>query len=483
MTSSIRTPFSNEAGRPYDEEELTAIFREGDQSMDSSLDVQEFCDLMKSRGVQESEEVLRDWFAAIDEDSSGSLSIRELVEYISHDGRLNHYTGEKRSKAEIMGIAEGAEIEAQADVQEGLEDMFVDAEKAKADVAENLLLQHASGISLEMVKHLFLDLDTDLSGKISTPELYLLAPMLGMDWDEEEVAAIVKVADKNGDGEIDFDEFYGWCLKNVKVDGKGELKKRERELELQKYNDVDPKLLKLLEETCHDVMQEAPERPAETEKDQFGQGRFLKEHLMSCYLQAKVWKADQAFCNAALFHAIYEPGFQFRVIELQTARPFLRYVMGVDGEWLLYNFIGASRSIFNPDGLYHSPRVPGSWNQIDFETGEHLVVPAEKRRDLVRLEFTNNYDKMYLHDETDPVKSLWLYCQHINVYDLLLDGQKEIVDRYGARGKDATCEEVALWHEKRFKGVPVTPTWAAHIAMFREGGQYGDLEKQGKLFS
>lgn len=149
-----------------------------------------------------------------------------------------------------------------------------------------------------------------------------MGPLLGKDWSDEDVDEIVRVADRNDDGEIDFDEFYNWCLKNMKVDSQGELRTRDRALELEKYDDIDPRLLRLLQETCHDVMQEAPERPGETEKDQFGRGRFLKEHLVSCYLQAKIWGADQDFCNACLFHAIYEPGFQFRVVEVTTARPF-----------------------------------------------------------------------------------------------------------------------------------------------------------------
>eukprot|EP00210_Caulerpa_lentillifera_P003222 g3077.t1 len=483
IRTSLRAIFCDASGRPLEEAKLNEILHDVEEGTVERIDIDKFRSLLKKRSVQLNDRESAELFKLIDENGDGSISVGELHNAVVHDFKTNYYTGEKRSKAEVMGINDDIEIEAQSVVKtDGNVDMFVNIKSAEADANNTLLLQHASGMSIEMVKHLFLDLDEDHSGNISKSELHLLGPMLGVHWTDEEIDDIVAAADTNNDGVIDFDEFYKWTLKNIKLDEKAVMKKRDHVIELNKYNDLDPKLIRLLDETCLHVMQEAPERPGETELDQFGHGRFLKEHLTACYLQAKIWGASQDFCNACLFHAIYEPGFQFRVIELSTARPFLRYILGEHTEWLLYNFIGASRSIFNPDGMYHAPRDPGTWRQMDFATGEAQVMPAEKRRDLVRMEFSNNYDKMYIHDEMDPVKSLWLYCQHINVYDLLLDGQKEVVGRYGARGKEATCEQVADWHEHRFKRNKITDTWTKHIAMFREGGQYYEREKNNTLF-
>jgi len=207
--TSLRAIFCDAAGRPLEEDELSKILLDGEESSNDTIDITKFRTLLTKRNVHLSDAKSSELFNTIDQDASGTIELNELHHAVVHDFKTNYYTGEKRSKAQVMGISEDAEIESQSVVKtQGNVKMFARLESAKAKAKDTLLLQHASGMSMGMIKHLFLDLDEDHSGKICKSELYLLGPMLGEDWTDEDIDNIVAAADKNHDGEIDFDEFY-----------------------------------------------------------------------------------------------------------------------------------------------------------------------------------------------------------------------------------------------------------------------------------
>lgn len=60
---------------------------------------------------------------------------------------------------------------------------------------------------MEDLKRTFDIFDTDGSGKISSSELKEVMSKLGEELNDFQISEMIREADKDGDGEIDFDEF------------------------------------------------------------------------------------------------------------------------------------------------------------------------------------------------------------------------------------------------------------------------------------
>ena len=60
---------------------------------------------------------------------------------------------------------------------------------------------------VENLRRTFEIFDTDGSGKISSTELKQVMEKLGEQLDDFQISEMIREADKDGDGEIDFDEF------------------------------------------------------------------------------------------------------------------------------------------------------------------------------------------------------------------------------------------------------------------------------------
>lgn len=60
---------------------------------------------------------------------------------------------------------------------------------------------------MENLRRTFEIFDTDGSGKISSTELKQVMEKLGEQLDDFQISEMIREADKDGDGEIDFDEF------------------------------------------------------------------------------------------------------------------------------------------------------------------------------------------------------------------------------------------------------------------------------------
>ncbi len=64
--------------------------------------------------------------------------------------------------------------------------------------------------SEDYVKKKFKEMDKDGSGNLDSTELAALCKSLGSELDHNELVAAIGAMDKNGDGSIGYDEFYGW---------------------------------------------------------------------------------------------------------------------------------------------------------------------------------------------------------------------------------------------------------------------------------
>ncbi|MFH4984538.1 hypothetical protein AB6A40_011247 [Gnathostoma spinigerum] len=70
---------------------------------------------------------------------------------------------------------------------------------------------------IEKCFELFLRIDNDKSGSITAPEIAVGLSSFGYDVSPKVVQAVMRASDKNGDGEINFDEFLAVLISKVKV--------------------------------------------------------------------------------------------------------------------------------------------------------------------------------------------------------------------------------------------------------------------------
>jgi len=70
---------------------------------------------------------------------------------------------------------------------------------------------------VEKTYELFLRLDDDCSGSITAPEIAQGLSMFGQDVSPKTVQAVMRASDKNGDGEINFDEFLAVVISKMKL--------------------------------------------------------------------------------------------------------------------------------------------------------------------------------------------------------------------------------------------------------------------------
>ena len=63
-------------------------------------------------------------------------------------------------------------------------------------------------------------IDDDNTGEISPQELRMVLESLGDTVTDKEIKEMIKAADTNGDGEIQFDEFVDACMQGKLLDNK-----------------------------------------------------------------------------------------------------------------------------------------------------------------------------------------------------------------------------------------------------------------------
>ena len=85
---------------------------------------------------------------------------------------------------------------------------------------------------LAEMKEVFACFDKDSSGTVTTAELGLVLKSMNKNFNEEELKRIVSKFDSNGDGLIDFDEFYLMMTKHEKQEKGNKEKEKEKVDEL-----------------------------------------------------------------------------------------------------------------------------------------------------------------------------------------------------------------------------------------------------------
>ncbi|XP_052766857.1 calmodulin-beta-like, partial [Mya arenaria] len=137
-------------------EEQTGEFREAfnlfDKDGDGTIDTKELGNAMKAMGQSPTEEELRDMIAEVDADGSGSIDFNEFCAMM------------------VKKMNEGTDPE-------------------------------------EEMREAFKVFDTDGSGTITVDELKQVMQNLGEKLTKEELDEMIREADKDGDGEIDYAEF------------------------------------------------------------------------------------------------------------------------------------------------------------------------------------------------------------------------------------------------------------------------------------
>ncbi|KAL7572725.1 hypothetical protein ACA910_008995 [Epithemia clementina (nom. ined.)] len=137
------------------------------------------------------EEILefRDAFAMFDRDGSGSIERSELKDVMTE-------FGDPPTKEEIdeMILLVDENGDGEIDFDEFLTLMRLRMGESGEDAEQNL-------------RDVFNIFDADGSGYIDRHEMRLICAKLAQDLTEEEIGELIEVVDKDGDGEISFEEF------------------------------------------------------------------------------------------------------------------------------------------------------------------------------------------------------------------------------------------------------------------------------------
>lgn len=131
----------------------------------------------------------REAFKLFDKDGNGTIELDELRQVMCS-------LGQSPTESELNQIIADADMDGDGtiDFDEFIEMMNKQETRDLNDQVENL-------------RRTFEIFDTDGSGKISSTELKQVMEKLGEQLDDFQISEMIREADKDGDGEIDFDEF------------------------------------------------------------------------------------------------------------------------------------------------------------------------------------------------------------------------------------------------------------------------------------
>ncbi|XP_022063202.1 calcium-binding protein 5b [Acanthochromis polyacanthus] len=142
--------------------------------------------------TQDEIEELREAFVEFDKDKDGLISCKDL-------GNLMRTMGYMPTEMELIELGQNINMNLGGRVD--FED-FVELMTPK------LLDETAGMIGLKELKDAFREFDIDGDGSITSQELrHAMIKLLGEHASKTEIEAIVKEADNNGDGTVDFEEF------------------------------------------------------------------------------------------------------------------------------------------------------------------------------------------------------------------------------------------------------------------------------------
>ncbi|XP_040918900.1 calcium-binding protein 5b [Toxotes jaculatrix] len=137
-------------------------------------------------------EELREAFVEFDKDKDGFISCKDL-------GNLMRTMGYMPTEMELIELSQNINMNLGGRVD--FED-FVELMTPK------LLAETAGMIGLKELKDAFKEFDIDGDGSITSDELRnAMIKLLGEQTSKNEIDAVVREADNNGDGTVDFEEF------------------------------------------------------------------------------------------------------------------------------------------------------------------------------------------------------------------------------------------------------------------------------------
>uniref|UniRef100_A0A671WTH1 Calcium binding protein 5b n=1 Tax=Sparus aurata TaxID=8175 RepID=A0A671WTH1_SPAAU len=148
---------------------------------------------LQSRALTQDEiEELHEAFVEFDKDKDGFISCKDL-------GNLMRTMGYMPTEMELIELSQNINMNLGGRVD--FED-FVELMTPK------LLAETAGMIGLKELKEAFREFDIDGDGSITSGELrHAMIKLLGEQTSQNEIEAVVKEADNNGDGTVDFEEF------------------------------------------------------------------------------------------------------------------------------------------------------------------------------------------------------------------------------------------------------------------------------------
>ncbi|KAI7797061.1 calcium-binding protein 5a [Triplophysa rosa] len=137
-------------------------------------------------------EELREAFNEFDKDKDGLISCKDL-------GNLMRTMGYMPTEMELIELGQNINMNLGGRVD--FED-FVEL------MAPKLLAETAGMIGVKELRDAFKEFDMDGDGEITTEELRsAMSKLLGEHMNQREIDAVVREADNNGDGTVDFEEF------------------------------------------------------------------------------------------------------------------------------------------------------------------------------------------------------------------------------------------------------------------------------------
>ncbi|KAL7857321.1 hypothetical protein SRHO_G00162200 [Serrasalmus rhombeus] len=135
-------------------------------------------------------EELREAFDEFDKDKDGLISCKDL-------GNLMRTMGYMPTEMELIELGQNINMNLGGRVD--FED-FVEL------MAPKLLAETAGMIGMKELRDAFKEFDMDGDGEITTEELRLaMTKLMGENMNHREIDAVVKEADNNGDGTVDFE--------------------------------------------------------------------------------------------------------------------------------------------------------------------------------------------------------------------------------------------------------------------------------------
>lgn len=152
------------------------------------------------------DEYLRGMFKGIDRDGSGEIDRKELADLSTAIGR---------NLTEVELDVAMLEMDSSGD--------------GMVDVEEFIVWFNTVTDNDRVTRDLFEQADTDGSGVIDRSELVVILTELGHDTDEATVDEVMKEIDKDGGGEIEFDEFNEWWSKVVSEQAIEKIKAKGRD--------------------------------------------------------------------------------------------------------------------------------------------------------------------------------------------------------------------------------------------------------------